>query len=90
MPLREINEQLLANGYTLKLFDDVYLGDKHPHNWICKCNNLIPDKKFRDIRKNKNIICEKCHYSEVENNYKLTVESNLGYTYIRSYRAVKR
>ncbi|MFF3102995.1 hypothetical protein [Viridibacillus arvi] len=84
----EANVQLLSNGYNIKLFDSRYLGNKHPHNWICQCDNLISNKTFSSISKNKNILCTSCRrFLLVENNYKVTVESIPNYTFIKSYRS---
>lgn len=44
----------------LLLEDSIYKGVKTPHNWRCKCGNLIENRTFDTIRTEKAYRCKMC------------------------------
>ena len=83
----EVNALLLFGGYDIKLDDKQYLGNNQLHTWICSCGNLIHNKAFSKLMRQKSILCAQCRYKQSEERYKHIVEQIPGYTYIRSYRS---
>lgn len=82
MDKRQVNN--LIRTWT-KLEDNIYLGDKHPHNWKCKCGENIVSS-WGNMRFRNKIECEKCKYLNQERRYKSEVEKTGEYEYVRSFR----
>lgn len=71
--------------FLLSLEDEIYLGNRHKHNWRCKCGKIFK-REWMSIRENKSYDCGCKKYLEQENRYKYEVEKDGEYEYIRSYR----
>ena len=66
----------------MKLDDKYYSGNNNPHNWKCKCGNIIKSRRWSDISKRRSFYCSECVR---DNKYKHAVEKDEEYEYIKSY-----
>lgn len=82
----EVNEILIKNRLTIKLYDSIYCGNNENHNWICECGRIIEKRTFAKIRDRNSVLCEMCIYEKKEEEYKKMVEDVSNYKYVRSYR----
>lgn len=72
-------------GEWLTLEDKVYLRNNYKHNWRCKCGNVF-DRRWNNIKGQKQIDCGCIEYKQQEQRYKHEVEKTGEYEYIRSFR----
>lgn len=75
---------LLISDY-IELIDDIYLGNNYPHNWRCKCGEIIPSRQWSNIRFRNDIKCEKCTKQKIINRYKSEVDKVHGYKFVKAY-----
>lgn len=75
---------ILISNY-IELIDDVYLGNDHPHNWKCKCGEIISGRQWSNIRFRNDIKCEKCVKQKIIDKYKSEVDKVDGYKFIKAY-----
>lgn len=75
---------ILISNY-IELIDDIYQGNDYPHNWKCKCGEIIPSRRWGNIRSRNSIECEKCVKQKTINRYKSEVEKVDGYKFIKAY-----
>ncbi|MCI6458652.1 MAG: hypothetical protein PUJ51_13440 [Clostridiales bacterium] len=75
---------ILISDY-IELIDNVYLGNNYPHNWKCKCGEIINNRQWSNIRFRNDIKCDKCVKQKIINRYKSEVEKVSGYQFINAY-----
>lgn len=82
--LKEEVNKLIGEWVTFE--DDVFLGNKHKHNWKCKCDKNTINRIWDKVRISNNIKCKECLKLISENRYKYEVEKCGEYKYLRSFR----
>lgn len=75
---------ILISNY-IELIDEVYLGNDYPHNWKCKCGQLITGRRWNNIRSRNDIKCEKCVKQKIIDRYRSEVDKIDGYKFIKAY-----
>lgn len=75
---------ILISDY-IELIDDIYQGNDYPHNWKCKCGEIITCRRWNNIRSRNDIKCEKCVKQKIIDRYRLEVDKIYGYKFIKAY-----
>lgn len=61
----EVNRTI---GQWVKLKDELYLGHRYKHNWICKCGNTIENRTWGNMKRDTRLAtCNSCRYPESNN-----------------------
>ena len=78
----EVNN-LISKWITLE--DPVYMGNNIPHNWKCKCGEIIEGRIWVNIRRRGSTQCRRCRLKKITDKHIIFVSNTGGYEYIKSY-----
>lgn len=82
MKREEVNELVFT---WIMLEDSIYMGNRYPHNWRCKCGNIIENRMWSNIkRRTTSLSCLKCNKKLIEDRHRCEVEKTGEYEYIKT------